>query len=155
MLEAVWHVSMELGFLVLVLPLISPATLHKFLNLFYSMFGYNCINHVSSFYKFDALTSAPHAYAGHALLWTTPNRPYCGSCLPHSFPGPLRKSLPIMLFQYKPAKTECTSQAISFIRVLPSGQLHTCPDDPRNGHQTRRDSSHAPEPTNIMQPSQS
>lgn len=32
--EVVWHVSKELGFLVLVLPLISSTTLDKFLNLF-------------------------------------------------------------------------------------------------------------------------
>lgn len=33
-IEAVWHVSKELDFLVLVLPLISPASLDKSLNLF-------------------------------------------------------------------------------------------------------------------------
>ena len=55
-IECVWRVSKELGFLVLVLPLISSTTLDKFL--FLSMFGYTCINLASSVCKFDALISA-------------------------------------------------------------------------------------------------
>lgn len=105
----------HLAYFILVLPLISPATWDQSRNLFKSMFG--CINHVSSFCKFDALVSIWPT----CMCWTClvlgnpiicPSHLAWASCLPHSLPSLLRRS-PLsrdMFFQYRPTKAESPLQ---------------------------------------------
>lgn len=117
------------------------------------MFGCKCINHVSSFCKFDALTSVwstcmcwtclvlgnPIISLSH-LVWA--------SCIPHSLSSLLRRSPPSrgMFSQYRPTNAESTLQPSPL-----SGHIHICPQEPRAKYLTTRDSSCAPQPDEIIQ----
>lgn len=88
------------------------------------------INHVSSIYKPDALTSALRVYARHTLftenmtMTTWLSHLALVSCTP-----PIRRNPPPRgtLFNYKPANRIYTPTHLPF-RLSFSGPLYTCPN---------------------------
>lgn len=145
----------NLAYFILVLPLISPATLDQFLNLFQSMFECKCINRVPSFCKFVALTSALHAYAGHALFWITPS--YASVTLPGPpaslIPSPASSGAlsPVACFSSTDQLMQSPHSSHLLYQALTLWAIHTGLNEPRTKYQATRDSSCAPQPTEIIQ----
>lgn len=110
----------------------------------------SCINHVSTFCKPDALTSAhmhmPATSCPDKLIVCLSHGALapCLSHHPSSLGGVL---LPGMLFRYKPPSPE----PISFIRLSSSGLPYTCPNHCRARFPKTRGNPSAPKPTEIIQ----
>lgn len=118
--EAVWHVSKQLGFLVqwhlsLALQLWTSSWTS-----FRAGLG-KYTNHVSDFCEFDALTSALCAYAGYSLFRTTQYYSWVTlPCHPASLIPSSASSREVLLpescFPSKPTNPESTPTTVFFIR---------------------------------------